>query len=55
MESRISVQITLDRERLAYLLENRFLCIEELNYGDVETKLALKLLLLQNAVKSRQN
>ena len=55
MESRISVQVTLDRQRLAYLLENGLLCLEELSYGDAETKSALKALLLQNAAKNRQS
>ena len=51
MKSRISVEMTVDQERLAYLLENRLVSLEELNCSDAETKSRLKTLLLQNALK----
>jgi len=53
MKSRISVQMTVDQERLAYLLENHLVSLEELNCSDAETKSRLKVLLLQNALKSK--
>lgn len=53
MKSRISVQVTVDQERLAYLLENRLISLEELNCSDAETKSMVKTLLLQNALKGR--
>jgi hypothetical protein len=52
MKSQLSLQITLEDERLAYLLENRLVCIEDLNSCDLQTKSRLKALLLRNAVKT---
>lgn len=51
MKSRISVEMTVDQERLAYLLENRLVSLEELNCSDAETKSLVKTLLLKNALK----
>lgn len=41
----------VDQERLAYLLENRLVSLEELNCSDTETKSLVKRLLLKNALK----
>ena len=54
MKSQISVHITLEDERLAYLLENRLVCIENLSSSDPQTKSKLKALVLQNALKTKQ-
>lgn len=53
MKPTLSVQLTLDQQRLAHLLEHRLVCIEDLNCTDPETKSKLKSLVLQNALKGQ--
>jgi|TARA_B110000483_G_scaffold243659_1_gene334970 hypothetical protein len=51
MKSEISLNICIDDERLAYLLENRLLFVEDLKSCNLQTKSKIKALLLRSALK----
>lgn len=55
MKTRISLQLTLDDQRLAYLLETRIISVEDLGVCDPKTKTRVKALLLRNALKNQQS
>ncbi len=52
MKSEVSLKISIDDERLAYLFENRLLFVEDLQSCNSQTKSKIKTLMLRSALKA---